>query len=159
MALYKFVDHWYIKAPIDQVFHYIADARTYPQWWPAYAKVETLSDIQPPHVGSRGRLVVKSALGYRLNIEVEITESNPPYYFKTLSRGELEGTGVWEFEQNGDTTHATWTWIVESRHPLLNLLEPVAKRLFAWSHNDASGKGHDGLKKFLEQPLPVAHSQ
>ena len=32
MAQYTFVDHWYIKAPREEVFRYIADARTYPQW-------------------------------------------------------------------------------------------------------------------------------
>jgi len=30
--------------------------------------------------------------------------------------------------------------------PLLNLLEPIAKPLFRWSHNDASAKGQRGLK-------------
>ena len=151
MARYKFIDRWSIRAPIDQVFSHIADASTYPRWWPVYPTVEVVPDVQPPHIGSRARLAVASALGYRLNLEVEITESNPPYYLNTLSRGDLEGTGTWEFEQKGDTTIATWTWIVESHHPLLKMLEPIAKRLFEWSHNDASEKGHRGLKKLLEK--------
>ncbi|MGH2542643.1 MAG: SRPBCC family protein, partial [Ardenticatenaceae bacterium] len=102
------------------------------------------------HVGRRVKLTVKSALGYRLKLDVEIVEMEPPRYLSTLSRGQLEGTGVWEFAQEGDKTVATWTWIVESHHPLLNLLEPVAKGLFRWSHNDASRKGHRGLKRLLE---------
>ncbi len=150
MARYHFVDHWTIKAPVDQVFDHISDPRTYPQWWPVYPKVEVTPADQSPNGRDQTKLVVQSALGYRLKLEVETVESNPPYYLKTVSRGNLEGTGEWQLEQQGDTTHATFTWIVETKHPLLNLIEPLAKRLFEWSHNDASRKGHQGLKKLLE---------
>jgi uncharacterized protein YndB with AHSA1/START domain len=151
-----------VQAPIDEVFRHIADARTYPQWWPVYPKVEVLRDVSPELVGARARLLVKSALGYTLTLEVEIVEADPPRYLKTAATGQLEGTGLWELEAQGPeagtlgapTTHVTFTWIVASRHPLLNLLEPVAKPLFAWSHNDASRKGHLGLKRRLEKPTP-----
>jgi len=156
MAQYKFVDHWYIKAPREEVFRYIADARTYPQWWPVYPKVEILRAAEPGQVGGKGRLVVKSALGYTLQLEAETVAIEPPRYIKSITTGQLAGTGEWEFSQEGDTTHAIFTWIVESHHPLINLLEPIAKPLFAWSHNDASRKGHLGLKKLLEKPAPNA---
>ena len=55
---YTFIDHWYINAPIDEVFAHIADPRTYPQWWPSYDRVEL---INPPHGGNpMARLTVKS---------------------------------------------------------------------------------------------------
>jgi hypothetical protein len=38
------------------------------------------------------------------------------------------------------------------------LLEPIAKPLFAWSHQDASRKGHIGLKKLLEKPTTAAQT-
>jgi hypothetical protein len=103
-------------------------------------------------VGSRGKLTVKSFLGYRLHLLVEITESEAPRRFVTSSRGDLEGIGEWQFEQRGDTTVAQWTWTVETHHRLLNLLEPLAKRLFAYSHKDASAKGRRGLQRRLEHP-------
>lgn len=149
MARYTFVDHWTIKAPIEQVFQHIADPATYPAWWPVYPKVEVLQ-VQAG-APKRTRLTVKSTLGYTLQIAVETVEAQPPYRLKTAAYGQLAGTGEWIFRQEGDTTHAQWTWIVESHHRLLNLLEPVAKPLFAWSHNDASRKGHLGLKKLLEK--------
>lgn len=155
MAQYKFVDHWYIKAPREEVFRYIADARTYPQWWPVYPKVEVLRAVAPGQVGGKGRLLVKSALGYTLQLEAETVALEPPRYIKTVASGQLAGTGEWELIQEGDTIHAIFTWLVESHHPLLNLLEPIAKPLFAWSHDDASRKGHLGLKKLLEQPAAV----
>lgn len=156
MAQYKFVDHWYIKAPREEVFRYVADARTYPQWWPVYPKVEVLREVEPGQPGGKGRLLVKSALGYTLQLEAETVAIEPPRYIKTIVTGQLAGTGEWEFSQEGDTTHAIFTWIVESHHWLLNILEPIAKPLFAWSHDDASRKGHLGLKKLLEQRTPVS---
>jgi hypothetical protein len=151
MAEYKFVDHWYIKAPIDVVYQHIADPRTYPQWWPVYSHVKVIKDVPFPHIGGRANLLVNSFLGYKLNIEVETTRADPPKYLMTVSEGNLEGSGEWIFTQEGETTHAQWTWIVHSNHRLLNLLEPVAKPLFAYSHTNASEKGHQGLKKFLEK--------
>jgi uncharacterized protein YndB with AHSA1/START domain len=151
MAQYSFVDRWVIRAPINQVFARVADAATYPEWWPVYPKVESLPGPKAPQVGSRAKLTVKSALGYRLNLLVEIAESDPPDRLVTVARGSLEGTGTWQFEQSGDTTTATWTWVVQTHHPLLNLLEPIAKKLFEWSHNDASRKGDQGLRRLLEK--------
>lgn len=158
MAQYTFVDHWYIKAPREEVFRYVADARTYPQWWPVYPNVEVLREVAPGQIGGKARLVVKSALGYRLQLEAETVAIDPPHSIKTIATGQLAGTGEWEFIQEDDTTHAIFTWIVASNHPLLNLLEPIAKPLFAWSHDDASRKGHLGLKKLLEKTTLVAQS-
>jgi uncharacterized protein YndB with AHSA1/START domain len=152
MARYRFVDHWYIQAPIEQVFEHIADPGTYPQWWPVYPKVEMHPGPQPAEVGNQANLTVRSPLGYQLNLLTETTESDPPRWLNTRSQGDLQGTGTWEFAQEEDgTTHVTWTWIVESHHPLLNVLEPIAKPLFEWSHNYVSGKGHRGLKGLLEE--------
>jgi len=145
---YTFVDHWYIKAPIDRVFRHIADTRTYPHWWPVYPKVEVLRLVEDTPIVTR--LTVKSVFAYRLLLDVETVEARSPNLLRTVARGQLTGTGDWVFNQDGDTTHAEWTWIVSSNHPLLNLLEPIMKPMFAWSHKDASQKGYRGLKRFLE---------
>ena len=139
----------YINAPIEVVYQHISQVRTYPQWWPVYPSVEILQEQNEKGIGGRARLVVKSALGYKLTMEVEAVEANPPVYLKTVAHGQLEGTGQWDFEQSGATTHAIFTWIVDSNQPLLNLFEPIAKPIFRWSHNDASAKGQRGLKQLL----------
>lgn len=151
MAKYEFVDDWYVRAPIAEVFRHIADPRTFPRWWPAYSAIEILPGTEPPAAGSRSRLTVRSPFGYRLRLDVETIESEPPRRCLTVSRGDLAGTGLWELEERDGATHARWTWIVESNHPLLNALEPVAKKLFEWSHRYVSGQGHRGLKRLLEQ--------
>jgi hypothetical protein len=150
MKEYQFVDLWTIKAPLDEVYRHVADPRTYAEWWPSYDSVRILEDAPFPHVGGWAELLVKSPFGYRLRIEVETTEADPPRYLKTISRGQLAGTGIWEFSCEGDATVAVWTWIVRSDHPLLNRLEWIAKPIFALSHVLASRQGHQGLKRLLE---------
>jgi uncharacterized protein YndB with AHSA1/START domain len=151
MTLYKFVDHWYINAPIDVVYHYVSDPRTYPEWWHWYDGVRVLKEVEFPHVGGEVELIVRSPFGYRLKLNVETAEADPPRTLKTISRGDLAGTGEWVFQEEGDTTHAIWTWIVESNHALLNRLEWLLKPVFAFSHVLVSGSGHRGLKKLLER--------
>ncbi len=150
MAKYRFVDHWEIRAPIEQVYRYVSDPATYSEWWSVYSDVKIVEQGAENGVGGKARLIVRSFLGYRLKIEVETIEADPPSRLRAISRGNLEGTAQWDFEQNGDSTHATFTWLIETRHPLLNLLEPIAKPLFAFSHDYASRKGRDGLKRLLE---------
>lgn len=159
MALYQFVDHWYIKAPVDAVYNHVSDPRTYPQWWRWYDSIRVTKEEPFPHIGGKAELVIRSPFSYRLKIEVEMTEANPPYQLKTISRGDLAGTSEWQFIQESDVTHAIFTWIVETNQPLLNRLEWLLKPVFALSHNLVSGSGHRGLKKLLEQaqqPAPAA---
>jgi uncharacterized protein YndB with AHSA1/START domain len=150
MADYRFVDHWQIRAPIETVYRAVADPRTYVHWWHDYDRVRIINDVPFPSVGGVAELLVRSPFGYRLRLEVMTEEARPPAYLKTVTRGQLEGTGVWEFAEVGDATHATWTWIVRSRHPVLNRLEWLAKPIFARSHAIVSERGHRGLKGYLE---------
>jgi uncharacterized protein YndB with AHSA1/START domain len=157
---YRFVDHWSIRAPIGEVFNHIADARTYKQWWKAYQNVRVLRDVPFPYVGGQAELLIRSPFGYQLRLDAEISESRPPYYLKTPVRGNLNGVGIWEFREEGGMTHATWTWIVRSDHPLLNRLEWFAKPIFALSHVLVSRSGRQGLKRLLEpqsavDPFPI----
>ena len=154
MKEYRFVDHWTIRAPIATVYDHVANPRTYAHWWKAYNGVRILRDVPYPYVGGQVELLVRSPFGYQLRLEVETAEAQPPTYLKTISRGQLAGTGIWEFAQEGGTTRATWTWIVRSDHPMLNRLEWFAKPLFALSHVIVSRRGHKGLKQLLEaQPI------
>jgi uncharacterized protein YndB with AHSA1/START domain len=150
MKDYRFVDRWTIRAPLDEVYRHVANPHTYAEWWLSYDSVRILEDAPFPHVGGRVELVVKSPFGYRLHLEVETTEADPPTYLKTASRGQLAGTGIWEFSRENDATVAVWTWIVRSHHPLLNRLEWIAKPIFALSHVLTSRKGHQGLKRLLD---------
>lgn len=160
MKEYRFVDHWSIRAPITEVYRHVGDPRTYARWWKAYDGVRILRDVPYPHVGGQAELLVRSPFGYQLRLNVETVEARPPTYLKTISRGQLAGTGIWEFHEEGELTHATWTWIVRSDHPVLNRLEWFAKPLFALSHVIVSRRGHQGLKRLLEtapaiDPFPI----
>ena len=156
MAEYTFVDHWFVVAPIETVYRTVADPRTYPQWWKDYDRITILKDAPFPHVGGQAEFLIRSPFGYRLRIVVETVAAEPPYVIDTRSTGQLQGTGLWEFRQEGDATHVTFTWTVRSDHRVLNQLERVAKPLFALSHAIVSGRGHRGLKRLLEAAPAMA---
>ena len=157
MAEYTFVDHWFVVAPIETVYRTVADPRTYPQWWKDYDRITILKDAPFPHVGGQAEFLIRSPFGYRLRIVVETVAAEPPRSITTHSSGQLQGTGIWEFRQEGDITHVTFTWTVRSDHPVLNRLERVAKPLFALSHAIVSGRGHRGLKRLLEARPSAGH--
>lgn len=150
MADYRFIDYWTIRAPIDTVYETIADPRTFPRWWRDYDRVTILKDAAFPHVGGRAEFIVRSPFGYRLRLDVTVTAADPPRSITTESRGQLEGTGLWEFREADGATHVTFTWVVRSLHPVLNRLEWIAKPLFARSHAILSGRGERGLRRLLE---------
>ena len=151
MAEYKFIDHWQIRALIEVVYQHVADPRTYAQWWRDYDRVTILKDAPFPHVGGEAEFLVRSPFGYRLLIDVTTVAAEPPRSITTETRGQLEGTGIWEFEETDGVTHVTFTWIVRTHHRLINRLEWAAKPLFALSHAIVSGRGHRGLKRLLEK--------
>lgn len=155
MAEYTFVDHWTIAAPVETVYHTVADPRTYPQWWKDYDRITILKDAPFPHVGGQAEFLIRSPFGYRLRIVVETVAADPPRLIDTRSTGQLQGRGLWEFRQEGNVTHVTFTWTVRSDHAVINRLERFAKPLFALSHVIVSGRGHRGLKRLLEA-TPVA---
>jgi hypothetical protein len=72
---YVFVDEWDVRAPVEEVFEALADARTYPAWWrPVYLSVEADG---PPEVGRtsldadrvRERGVVHVHFDWRVNAD------------------------------------------------------------------------------------------
>ena len=74
MALneYRFVTHWRLEAPREEVFAVLSDSKSLTRWWPSvYRRVH---EITPPHgpggVGKRALLHTQGWLPYRLRWEL-----------------------------------------------------------------------------------------
>ncbi|HEX2171910.1 MAG TPA: SRPBCC family protein, partial [Dehalococcoidia bacterium] len=90
---FRFVTEWFVPAPPDEVWKLIADARTFPEWWPSvFLEVETDGD-RPVEVGSRARYHTKGKLPYHLYWESVITEYDPPRTLALRATGDFVGTG------------------------------------------------------------------
>jgi quercetin dioxygenase-like cupin family protein/uncharacterized protein YndB with AHSA1/START domain len=143
-APYLFIDEWEVAAAPDAVFHGIADARTYPEWWrPVYIEVEADG---PPSLGGASRQHFKGRLPYHLRTRSIITALDPPRSVTAEVDGDLRGRGVWTLTPSERGTHVRFDWQVYADRRLLRTLTPVLRPLFRWNHNWAIARAMEGLE-------------
>jgi uncharacterized protein YndB with AHSA1/START domain len=142
---YVFVDAWDVDVPREAVFEVLADARSYPEWWPVYLKSETDG---PPEVGQKSRQHFKGRLPYTLRTEATITAYDPPSRLEADVIGDLRGHGRWTLTPRNGGTHVRFDWQVFADRPLLRRLTPVLRPLFRWNHNWAISRAMEGLELY-----------
>ncbi|MBV8820375.1 MAG: SRPBCC family protein [Acidobacteriaceae bacterium] len=140
---YKFVTTWEVRASVEQVSEILEDPFGLVRWWP-----EVYLSVCEPEPGVL-ELHTKGWLPYRLRWFSRRTESRHPYGFSLAAWGDLEGEGVWTFTPAGDRTHIRYEWTVRARKPLLRILSPVLRPIFAANHRWAMKRGEEGLKAEL----------
>jgi hypothetical protein len=142
---YRFVTTWRVRGTPAQVSEILEDATGLTRWWPeVYLEVrETETGVYSLHT--------KGWLPYHLHWFLKRTESRAPYGFSIEAWGDLEGTGVWTFEPDGEYTAVRYDWRVFARKPLLRYLSWILKPLFEANHRWAMQRGEEGLKKELER--------
>jgi uncharacterized protein YndB with AHSA1/START domain len=147
-AEYVFIDEWDVKAPIESVFHALADARTYPDWWkPVYLESEADG---PPAVGAVSRQHFKGRLPYHLRQSSKIVRLDPPREFEVQVEGDLTGRGVWTLTPSDGGVHVRFDWRVQADRALLRVLTPVLRPFFRWNHSWAIKRAIAGLEPYAQ---------
>ncbi len=145
----SFVTRWFSAAPIERVYEAIHDVRHWPDWWKGVVRVDV---VQPPSSGGTGqvtRCVWRSALPYRLCMDVRVMKDLAPYAIEVAATGDLVGDGVWEFAREGEGTLVTYAWNVRTTQRWMNLLAPLLGPAFAWNHAIVMRSGGEGLGRLL----------
>jgi hypothetical protein len=145
---YHFVTHWRVEGTCGEVADVLGDPLRLDIWWPSvYLEVE---EIEPARaaggVGRRVRLHTKGWLPYTLRWELLVIESSYPQGFTIAASGDLEGTGVWTFEQDGGSVDITYDWRIRAQKPLLQKLSFLLRPLFEANHRWAMVEGEHSLK-------------
>jgi hypothetical protein len=78
-------------------------------------------------------------------------EQRRPNGFTINAFGELEGTGIWTFEQDGDFVSITFDWQVSATKPLLKHSSFILKPLFSWNHDWVMNRGERHLQTELDR--------
>jgi hypothetical protein len=150
-AAYHFVDHWFVPAPIEEVYDAIGMPLAYPTWW-GDVFPETGGDDGPPRPGRRNTIVARGFLPYKLRFTAEVTEADRPRSIRLRLEGDFEGGGEWTFEQVEGGTSATLDWLPIVQKPLVKYLTPVLRPLFRSNHAWTMRRGERHIAEYLAQP-------
>lgn len=149
MAKYSFVSEWKIPAPMESVWDAITRPEDWPRWWRG---VEAVVELEPGDALGLGRLLRytwKSELPYKLEFNMRTTRIEQYSVYAGTAEGELQGSGVWKFSQQGEITVAEYDWNVETTEEWMNIVAPIARPVFEWNHDVIMKWGEEGLRRLL----------
>ncbi len=147
---FHLVARWEVQATIEEVADILTDAERFPDWWgDVYQDIETVEEGDADGIGRTVRVRSKGKLPYELNWQATLVLSNRPHGWVIEATGDLEGRGEWTLVQSGEIADITYDWQVKAERPILRLLSPLLKPLYAWNHRWAMAKGLEGLNAEL----------
>jgi hypothetical protein len=151
MSRYEFQTVWRVKGTVSEVAHVITDDPTdLVRWWPSvYLDVQQIEEGEPSGVGRAYRLYTKGWLPYRLRWSFRVTEVEYERRIAIEAWGDFNGTGVWHFEQEGDTAVVTYDWRISADKPLLRYLSFLLRPVFSANYHWAMRQGLVCLEKEL----------
>jgi hypothetical protein len=149
---YHFVDKWRVEADVKEVADILEDALSLPRWWPSvYFEV---TELEPGGEGGIGKLISLRAGGwlpYTLRINFRTVSSRYPNGFTMEASGDLEGTGIWIFEQDGPFVNVTYDWTIRANKAIIRSFSFLLKPIFRSNHNWTMNRGEESLKLELQR--------
>ena len=151
---YHFIDRWRVEGNVKEVADILEDALSLSTWWPSvYFEVK---ELEPGGEGGVGRLISLRAGGwlpYTLRINFRTTESHYPNGFSMDATGDLEGKGIWTFEQDGPLVNVAYDWTIRANKPIIDKLSFLLKPIFRANHKWTMKRGEESLKlELLRRP-------
>lgn len=144
---YHFIDRWRVEGDLKEVADILEDANNLPRWWGStYFEVK---EIEPGEEHGIGKLISLHAGGwlpYTLRINFRTIESRYPHGFSMNASGDLEGKGIWTFEQDGPFVNITYDWTIKANKPIIEKLSFLLKPIFRSNHNWTMKRGEESLK-------------
>ena len=148
MARYSFLTTWALEAPIEDVWAAIHATEHWPEWWPGVKVAEPVGSRHGDGVGSLHRYVWRSRLPYDIEFRMRTTRVERPHVLEGEADGQLRGTGRWRL-WSGEGTAVTYEWDVETTIPWMNVVAPIGRPVFRWSHDHVMRDGGRGLARLL----------
>ena len=145
---YRFVDRWFVRAPLEKAYDVVGDTLGYPDWWgDVFVSVD--GDGGPPRPGRHVQIVSRGFLPYRLRWEAEVAAAAAPHRFSFTMTGDFVGSGSWSFEPAEGGTNAVFEFRPRVEKPGVKQLSPLLKPVFRWNHRWAMKRGERGLDALL----------
>ena len=135
---YHLSTRWELEATPQEVFDLIADASSYPRWWPSVFLDARI--LEPGNEHGVGRVVeVRTAafLLFTLRWRYRVTSVRPFERMAVETSGDLEGLGVWSFEPHDSRAVLRFNWRGGvTRSPFRQLptfLRPLFRACYRWA--------------------------
>jgi hypothetical protein len=149
---YHFMDRWQVEGKVKEVADILEDATSLADWWSSvYFDV---TELEPGGDGGIGKLIGLRAGGwlpYTLRINFRTTESRYPHGFTMNAGGDLEGVGVWTFEQDERFVNVTYDWTIRANKPIVDKLSFLLKPIFRSNHHWTMKRGEESLRLELDR--------
>ncbi len=147
MSTYAFEDRWRVRARLGEVMDVMGDATDLPRWWPStYLGVRELERGDATGVGKLVELHAKGWLPYTLTFQLRVVEYRYPHGITAVASGDFDGTSVWHARQDGLDACLTHVWTLRVEKPLVRLLTPLVRPIFALNHHWAMRRGEQSLE-------------
>jgi hypothetical protein len=144
---YHLVSHWRVEGTVDEVADIIEDAPALSEWWGSvYSDVAVLEAGNADGTGKVFRLLGKGWLPYSLHLTFRQIDRRYPNGFTVAVSGDLNGVGVWTFDQDGPAVDVTFDWTVAADKAVLRWLSPAFRPIFASNHRWTMRRGEESLR-------------
>jgi uncharacterized protein YndB with AHSA1/START domain len=156
-AAYRFVDRWFVRAPIERVYDAIGDVPAYERWWTDFV-IRAAGDEGPPAPGKQSELLVRAYLPYKVEFGLEVIAAERPRRILSRLSKDFDGSGEWTLAETTEGTVATLDWRPSVNHTLIRYLTPALRPLFRSNHTWAMRRGERQLRAYLSAGQAVATS-
>ncbi len=146
---YSFTTHWYVEAPLEKVWETIYKSEEWPRWWKGVKSVTETEKGDERGIGSIRIYRLRSPMFYTLSFKLLLTDRVEYKYLLGNASGELEGTGAWHFEEQGEITYVQCHWHVHTNIKWMNAFAFLLKPIFRYNHGKVMQWGAESLAKKL----------
>jgi hypothetical protein len=161
VARYRFVTDLRFTAEIDEVYRSVVEPERWLDDWSNAVVVDRRATGDATGVGASFEATVRAPLGYRLSARIDVVDAEPPTGLWMTSSGDLEGAARWRLTSYPGGTDVRFTWDVRTTERWMQVLTPVARPVFEWSHGvvvrraaEAAARNIDGdLVAFRSRPF------
>jgi len=145
---YHLVNRWHVQGTVEEVQAIINNPSEYARWWSvAWRSVQILEPGDVHGSGCVFEVTIKGWLPYSLHVKLCYAEVQPGR-IKVTSQDDLDGSGLWIFEQDGLWTRVTFEWYVRVTS-FERFLSYLFKPILSSNHHWTMKKGEEGLKQEL----------
>ena len=126
------ISRWRLDESPAAVWQLLADAGTWPTWWPGVRRARRA--VSSP-VGDVADLRWHSALPYAVRLRLEVREAERPHRLDSQVLGDLQGLATWLLDPaEGGGVHLTYRWEVWLERRWMRLLSVLLRPVFEWNH-------------------------